>query len=558
MGKCQHCGQDAQGKAGGGGAQSLAPHARVDGAACAGGDASTRRVHRWDAGELGPPQPMPNGWMRVQGRIARTGIQEYAGPKGEMVRELRLPEEVFDAASMASFRGVPLTNTHPPVLLDDKNAKFYSVGSVGEIRRDGDWLSAELLITEAEARRDAESGRSELSNGYECDLDPTQHADLVAKWGPYDSIQRNIRGNHCALVDEARAGHEARARMDAQSGLMVASTHVKQGASAMGHVTIDGLRLEVNDANVGAIQQAIEKALGDVRASVAGLEKRADGAERKAGKAFGLFDSLMTVVRRGKKRRDAMKARMVPCDECGGTGEVKADDESAAQKCDYCDGKGEFRMHDQYADLSSAKSLEPESEEHGEAGGDPTDDDDDMDDADELAVERETEETGAAASGAAKAKKDSIDTRRKARRDSRRDSGRKLAEKARKSRADSMARRIDRAVRSRTKLVAVAEKYCGEGFKADGKSDLDLRKAVILAAWPEAKLDGKSPDYLRARFDVACEELAGAPSATDRARAAAGGGTGGHVDGAGSLDPDKARQAMIKKLDNVHAVKAGK
>jgi hypothetical protein len=573
--KCNSCGQEVQvvpgqdfGPGTGGDGKlrvALAQHLLGDGVTpCKGGEAridhappKMRRASRYDAGELGPPEPQGNGWLRVQGRISRVGIQEYSGPNGELRRELRTPEEVFDPASIASFKLVPLTNTHPPQLLDDKNAKFYTVGSIGELRREGDWLCAELLITEAEARRDAEGGRSELSNGYECDLDEAQLPALVEKWGPYDAIQRNIRGNHCALVDQARAGHEARARMDAQTDLMVASTQVKRGASAMPPtVKIDGLTLEVTDANASAIQQAIDKLTTDTRAQILGITKRADGAEAKSTKAFALFDSLHEILRRGKKRRDGMKARMMSCDECGGSGEIKGDEDgAAASQCDYCDGKGEFRMHDKFADVAG-KPVLGEDKEHGEAGPDPTDDDDDMDDADELAVERETEETGAEAAGKGKAKKDGIADRRRARKDSRRDSGRKLVEAARKARADSLARRIDRGVRSRTKLVALATAHCGEGFKADGKSDADLRKAVILAAWPETKLDGKSEAYLAARFDVAVEELGATATATDRVRELAGGTGargGGRTDG--GMDPTKARQDMIKSYDNVAAIK---
>ena len=517
------------------------------------------RVPRFDIGEqLAPPERMPNGWIRVQGKLARCGIQIYAGPDGKPRRELRLPEEVFAPATLASFKGVPVCNTHPPVLLDDKNTKFYGVGSLSDpARTPDDWMIGDLLITEAEARAAAERGRNELSNGYECDQDETQHPELVAKWGPYDSIQRNIRGNHVALVDEARAGHDAQARMDARGATMLASSSVKRGALSMGTVRIDGITLDVNDANVGAIQQAIDRFSEQTRALIAGNTTKLDSAIAGKTKALQLFDSLHAILKRGKQRRDAVKARMMGCDECGGTGTVS--DDGVDKKCDYCDGKGSFRMHDKMADLSSAASVEPESEEHGEFGSDPTDDDDDIDDADELQVERETEENGAEGVARAKVKKDGISSRRAARRDARRETGRKQALAAKKARQDSLQRRIDRAARARTKLETTAARILGEGWKADGKSDEAVRKEVVMKVSPEAKLDGKDRAYLQARFDIAVEQSAAGITAVDLARGAGGGnppaGSGGtRADGA--IDPDKARLAMLERNKNVSAIKA--
>ena len=70
------------------------------------GDA--KRVLRLDRGTLAPPRRRDNGWLEVEGRLARVGIQEYDGPDGKVRRELRLPEEVFRPATMASFRLVKI------------------------------------------------------------------------------------------------------------------------------------------------------------------------------------------------------------------------------------------------------------------------------------------------------------------------------------------------------------------------------------------------------------------------------------------------------------------
>lgn len=171
-------------------------------------------VLRYDkASPLSKPVRLPNGFVRAEGYLTRTGIFVYRDAKGNTVRELRTPDEVLHPEALASFALVPVTNDHPPELLTADNAKQYTVGSVSEsVVADGDKVRAALMITDAEAIEALDTGRSELSCGYT--------ADVVTESGvwegqPYDAVQRNIRGNHVALVDAGRAGPTCSIRMDA-------------------------------------------------------------------------------------------------------------------------------------------------------------------------------------------------------------------------------------------------------------------------------------------------------------------------------------------------------
>lgn len=64
-------------------------------------------------------------------------------------------------------------------------------------------------------------------------------------------------------------------------------------------------------------------------------------------------------------------------------------------------------------------------------------------------------------------------------------------------------------IKARIGLVQIAAKTLDEAAleKIDGMTDLDIKKAVILAREPKANLDGKSEAYLDARFDSATENL---------------------------------------------------
>ncbi len=68
--------------------------------------------------------------------------------------------------------------------------------------------------------------------------------------------------------------------------------------------------------------------------------------------------------------------------------------------------------------------------------------------------------------------------------------------------------REDAAKAVRADLEKVAGSVLGKEFKADGKSDRDVKAAVIGARFPTIKLDGKDDAYVSAMFDAA---LASAP-----------------------------------------------
>jgi len=171
-------------------------------------------VLRYDkASPLSKPVRLPNGFVRAEGYLTRSGIFVYRDAQGKTVRELRPPEEVMHADSLASFGMMPVTNEHPSELLTADNAKQYAVGSVSEsVVPEGDKVRASLMITDAAAIEALDAGKSELSCGYTADVSIESG---VWQGQPYDAVQRNIRGNHVALVDAGRAGPACAIRMDA-------------------------------------------------------------------------------------------------------------------------------------------------------------------------------------------------------------------------------------------------------------------------------------------------------------------------------------------------------
>jgi hypothetical protein len=165
-----------------------------------------------DAEVLGRRQSLlPNGSLLCRDTvIARTGQQLYApfellgahapGADG-MVRVQRDASEVFNKHSMASFEGIPVVMQHPAVAVEPDNWRRLSVGHAQNIRRDGDYLVADLLIHDGEAI-DAirHRGWHGISAGYDAQYEPT---------GPGQLRQTNIIGNHLAVLrpdEEPRCG----------------------------------------------------------------------------------------------------------------------------------------------------------------------------------------------------------------------------------------------------------------------------------------------------------------------------------------------------------------
>lgn len=175
------------------------------------------KVSRFDRGLVrGEATITDEGYIRANAVVTRTGIFIYHNADGSVRRELRHPDDVWDEQSIESMALIPVTNNHPQEkLLNSKNAKHLSIGFTGEtIRKDGDYIIAPLVITDQDGVDwVTNQGRKELSLGYTVDLHPENGS---YNGEAYDFRQRNIRYNHLAIVNQARAGGEARIALDSQ------------------------------------------------------------------------------------------------------------------------------------------------------------------------------------------------------------------------------------------------------------------------------------------------------------------------------------------------------
>lgn len=136
--------------------------------------------------------------------IARTGPQDYLarelmldGDPERIVTVQRHPEDVFEEATLASFEGKPICDGHPPENVSPENYAAYTKGHVQNVRRDGDYIVADLYINDANLANEVRNNvKREVSCGYLC--------NYVPDGSGYK--QTRIRGNHLAVVPKGRAG----------------------------------------------------------------------------------------------------------------------------------------------------------------------------------------------------------------------------------------------------------------------------------------------------------------------------------------------------------------
>ena len=215
-------------------------------------------------------QRTPEGYIKDTPVITRTGVFVYYDASGNARRELRLPDEVFKADSMATLRGVPITNGHTAV--NSENVRQHAIGTVlSEGKQDGDNMVAEIVIHDPTP---VLQGKKELSLGYEVKLDET-----TGEWNgqKYDAIQRDIRFNHLAVVERGRAGN-ARLNLDAAE----AASSDEENAMTMVKVRLDsGIAY---DAAPEVEQEMIRlrNELSEAKSATDAEKARADASDAKA------------------------------------------------------------------------------------------------------------------------------------------------------------------------------------------------------------------------------------------------------------------------------------
>ena len=257
---------------------------------------------RYDFSPIEKYEVTPEGYLRAWASIARTGIQLYTDADGSVRREYRPETEVASPASLASFAGKAVTAEHPPVLLDADNTKDYQVGFSGtEVVYDNGFVKAVMTITDQDAiERIMRGDAREVSAGYRVNYDPTP--GVTDSGEHYDGIQKEIVGNHIAVVRRGRAGPQVKLHLDRQDAADPSLIQNTEERLMTAKVVFDGAEFEVSES----VALAITKEREDGRMSYEDMKKKYDGMMAEASKMKEEMDAMEKEL---KGKMDAAEGR---------------------------------------------------------------------------------------------------------------------------------------------------------------------------------------------------------------------------------------------------------
>ena len=447
------------------------------------------RVIRLDGRPLTRAEYTPEGYLDDRPIITSVGIFEYTEPDGSIRRELRLPEEVFDRESLESLKGKPVIITHDAGLIDKDNVAKEQIGTILTAGyRDGDNVRAEIVIHDTDKMKAC--GFKELSCGYNLDLDETPG---VYNGQRYDAVQRNIRYNHLALVENARAGEQARLNIDGRD---------KKSNTGGKRSMAKTMKARRNDGLLSP--EELQKAIAEYKAKYG---EKTDGDEKEVAAEVVESAAPTNPVAPPKAEKEDADIAAVGGKKEGGDietqvkeiAERREDDEDIQKLRNIIDtllAQKAFDDEDEKADpidvVAQNKDGDETDEEINQDG-----DEEDLE-KENLNGEEDEEENMDCEEGDKKTfdGKDCVDC------DSEDDDpmpGQNTDLKTLNT--DS----IDRIVRERVKVGLVGRK-----INLDGLEDLSLKaakKAVIRAIRPSIRLDGKSTAFINALYECCADDI---------------------------------------------------
>lgn len=424
------------------------------------------QVIRLDSLPLGQTSFTPEGYLKDRPILTSTGIFEYTNSDGSVRRELRLPEDVFDPESLASYKGKPIIITHDAGMVTKDNVQKFQIGTIlTEGYRSGEDVRAEIVIHNTDAMKDC--GLKELSLGYSLDLDETPG---VWNGQHYDAIQRNIRINHLALVREARAGDQARLNIDGRDsentlkGGKVMKKSPKN-ARADGVLTPEELQKAIEEYKARRAAKPAATTDGDepVKEGTPATEPTApttdgEGTAPAAQENPTVEDQVAEI----KANRDRRDEEGEPKDVEAAKTVIADQDDDIGVLCDIIDTLLAQKEFDE-GEPTQEPTQEPDQEPAVKAA-----------DGEGECIEQDSEDDDIPSSTPADEPLMNADS-------------------------------IDAIVRQRIQLGMV-----GRSLNLDGLENMSImqaKKAVITAVRPNMRLDGKSATFVNAAYEMATAEV---------------------------------------------------
>ncbi len=451
-------------------------------------EARVKRVTRIDSIPAANTSIDEQGFLHDTPVVTSTGIFEYALPGGKVRRELRLPEHVFDRESLASYSGKPVIITHEAGSIDKSNVMEEIVGTIlSDGYQDGNNVRCRIVIHDIDKVKRIPF--RELSLGYSLDL-----IEEPGEWNgePYDAIQTNIRINHLAIVEKARAGEQAHLNLDGKSGEADDRKENKGGREEMQSTGM-------HSDSVDMTPEELVEAINSYKAARAGKLQAGGAAQPEGADGGGLPEGTNSGAEADKAGAAAAKQE-APGKPAGGP--ETAPPASGAANHDGNVGKL----------IEAVEALLTAVKGAGTDKGAPA-----------AATEADGAEASECGPGEAAGNGDSSDA-------------------ASQSMNNDAA---DTDFLQRLNICRVGDKLHLDGLER--KSVREAKTAIVAHVFPAMRLDGKTDAYVDAAYDMAVNEVNRRKDATYQ-RQQMTAAPAKRADGAGNLSmASSARQRMIER-----------
>ena len=257
-----------------------------------------------------------NGYITIpKNPISKSGVFQYLGKSispelepDKVYNVWRPEEELNNPETIESFRLTPWIPEH--VMLGEGFTAAEVVGVQGvtgeTVEFMGDTLYSKLKLFGEDLKKLIKAGLKELSCGFRCQWDIQSGVSPEGK--AYDVIQRKIRGNHLASVEQARMGSDVRVAMDrAVFALDSIDFKLKPNGEDMS-ITKAELATAIAEA-LNPVQTAMDEMSKDMKAKDMKMDKMSKDMEDMKGEAKDMEMSeadMMKALKAGDMYKDGM------------------------------------------------------------------------------------------------------------------------------------------------------------------------------------------------------------------------------------------------------------
>ena len=244
------------------------------------------------------------GFLKINGVLARTGVQDYMGFELPFIDGLdpmktygvyRSKDEVLSEDSLKSYINTPITDDHPKEFVTIDNISELGKGSVSDVQiyNDGgvDYVSSDIIITDKNTIDKILKGKVELSAGYSATYEEKE-GDFQGK--PYDFIQKDIIINHVALVERGRCGSSCKVG-DTKDDII--KTVKLNERNTMPKLKIGNVEVEVCDTVAGAYS-SLENQVSDLQKEKKVFDEEMKKKEEDTEKEMGSKDAEIEMLKK--------------------------------------------------------------------------------------------------------------------------------------------------------------------------------------------------------------------------------------------------------------------